>query len=164
MPQIDIKKATIKVKGGNSGQEIEVKIGEGNVSWTERRNIEYTLDKGSLDEVREGDEVPVELSLDATWEYIKGTAATDGTPSIEDALKQVNAASGWVSSDADTCRPYAVDIEILYEPTPSSCGDKETITFSDFRYEQLDHDLREGTISVSGQCNITKPTVVREAQ
>jgi len=165
--QIDLKHATITLKDGGAGsaqQSIEVTIGEGNLTYTERKNIDYTLDRGNLDEVREGDQVPVDLSLDAVWEYIKGTVGTGGTPSIEDVLKRINAASAWVSTDADACRPFAVDVEIEYLPVPSTCGDKEVITFSDFRYEELAHDLRAGTIAVSGRCNVTQASVARTAQ
>lgn len=164
--QIDLKDCTIKIKDGG-GNEIEVKIGEGNLTYTESRNIEYTLDRGNLDEVREGDQVPVDVSLDFLWDYLKGPSSdstvSGGTPTIEDALKQQGAAADWTSTDSDACRPYSVDIEITNVPTPTACGDKETILLSDFRWESLDHDLRDGSVSVSGRCNITEATVTREA-
>ena len=87
--------------------------------------------------------------------------STTGTPSIEDALKQRGAASSWVSTDSDTCRPYAVDVVIEYQPIPSSCGDAETITLSDFRYEEIAHDLRAGTFAITGRCNSKEATAVR---
>lgn len=164
---IDLKDAVIKIKDGGSN-EIEVKIGEGNFTWTEARNIEYTLDRGRLDDVRRGDEIPVDVSFDFLWEYLKGpssaSTASGGLPTIEDALKQRGAAAGWVSTDPDGCRPYAVDLVIEYTPTPAACGDKETITISDFRWESLDHDLRGASVAVSGKANVTEADVVREAQ
>ena len=164
--QIDLKKATITIQDGgltSTQESITVTVGEGNLTYTERRNIEYTLDRGLLDEVREGDEVPVDVSLDAVWDYITG-ATSSGTPTISDALKNVGEAAAWVSSDSDACRPYAVDLVITYLPTPSTCGDQEVITLSDFRYEELAQDLRAGTISISGRCNVTKATAVRTSQ
>jgi hypothetical protein len=158
--QIDLKRAIIKIKDGGSNS-LEVKIGEGNLTYDESRNVEYTLDRGTLDEVRTGDEVPVSVSMDFIWEYLKGSTGS-GTPTVEDALKQRGEASDWVSSDADTCRPYAVDLEIIYSPTPIACGDMETILLSDFRWESLSHDLRAGSVSVSGQCNVTEATVTRQ--
>ena len=97
------------------------------------------------------------------WDYLKGSTGS-GSPTVEDALKNRGEASAWVSSDADACRPYAVDLEITYTPTPASCGDQEVITLSDFRYEGLDHDLRAGTVAVTGRCNVTAATSVRSAQ
>jgi hypothetical protein len=166
MAQIDIRDAVIKIKDGGVGSaqnEIEIKVGEGNFTWTERKNMEYLLDRGNLDEVREGDQAPVEVSFEFKWEYITGGVTTTTIPSIEDALKKVEAASTWVTSDSDPCRPYAVDLEVTYTPDCSS-GDVETMTFPDFRYEELSHDLRAGQISCSGQCNVTEATVARSAQ
>ena len=160
--QIDLKNAIIKIKDGDSPQnELEVKIGEGNLTYNESRKIEYTLDRGTLDEVREGDQIPVDVSMDFIWEYLKGSTGS-GTPTVEDALKNRGEASDWVSSDADACRPYAVDIEITYSPSPVSCGDMEIILLSDFRYEGLDHDLRGGSVAVTGKCNVTEATVTRQ--
>jgi hypothetical protein len=156
----------IQIALAETANEIEVKIGEGNLSYTRARTIEYVLDRGNLDEVREGDQVPLDVSFDFQWEYISGLPAS-AIPTIEEALANEGEASTWVSSDQGAgaaCRPYAVDIEITYLPTPSTCGDQEIITFTHFRYESLDHDLRAGTVSVSGKCNILKPTAVRSAQ
>ena len=160
--QIDLKYATIEIKDG-AGASIEVTIGEGNLTYTEAKNIEYTLDRGLLDEVREGDQVPVDVSLDFVWEYLRGP--TGGTPpSVEEALKNIGNASSWTSTDTDACRPYAVDLVITYQPQPAACGDQEVITLPEYRYESLDHDLRAGTVSTSGKCNVTQATVVRSAQ
>ena len=165
--QIDLKYALLKIKDGASN-EITVKVGEGNLTWSENRNIEYTLDRGLIDEVREGDQVPMDVSFDFTWEFITGNDDSSGAPpTVEDALKKVGQAAAWTSSDADTCRPYAVDIVVEYVPNcndGSAAADKETITLPDFRWESIDHDLRAGTISVSGRCNAFVATTSRRSQ
>lgn len=164
MAQIDLKNATVIIRDGTTPtpNEIEVKLGEGNLTYSEKRNMQYMLNRGLLDEVREGDQVPMDVSFDAVWEYIKGTTGTGGVPSMEDALKKINAASGWVSTDSDACRPYAVDIVILHDPPCT--GDLEEIVLSDFRYEDLSQDLRAGTIACSGKCNVTQASVTRASQ
>ena len=164
--QIDLKNAFIYLIDGTTptANEIEIKIGEGNLTYSERKTVEYTLDRGLLDEVREGDEVPVEVRLDVVWEYIRGALNTGAPPSFEDALKNIGNASAWVSSDPDACRPFALDLQVRYFPQPISCGDQEYITISDLRYEQLDHDLRAGTISMTGRANVTAATAVRSAR
>lgn len=136
---------------------ITVKVGEGTLTYSEKRNMEYTLDRGTLDEVREGDEVPMDVKFDITWDYITGDGV--GTPSVEDALKKLGDAATWRSSDLDACKPYAVDVVIEY--TPDCAGDPEVITLPDFRWESLDHDLKAGTISCTGKCNATVADVVR---
>lgn len=163
----DIKNALIKIEDGTPGtpNSITVKIGEGTVGWTERKERRYILDRGLLDDVRNEDEAPLEVNLDFMWEYIKGTSGSAGVPSVNDALKRIGAAAAWVSTDADACRPFAVNIVIYYTPTPAICGDKETITLPDFRYEQVEFDARSPeNVSVTGHCNVTEPVIVREAQ
>ncbi len=139
--------------------EIEIKIGDGNLTYSEKRNIKYIKDRGRLSTVRQEDDEPVEVKMDAIWEFIK--ASSGQIPTIEDALKKRGEASDWVTSAADTCEPYAVDIEVLYTP-PCSGEQKERITLVDFRWEQFEHDLRQGMFSVSGKCNATEASVARE--
>ncbi|KKM98414.1 hypothetical protein LCGC14_1158190 [marine sediment metagenome] len=166
--QIDLKNATLKLIDGDTPtpNEIEIKIGEGNLTYSENKNIEYTLNRGLLDEVREGDEVPMDIAFDLVWDYISGNQDSAAVPPlVEDVLKNINNAAGWISTDSDTCRPFAVDVVIEYVPDcgAGAAGDIETITLPDFRYETLDHDLRAGTISCSGRCNAKTATVVRAA-
>lgn len=157
MARIDLKYCTIKIKDGSTN-EVTIKVGDGTLSWDERRNMEYQMDRGNLDTVREGDQVPLDLNIDLVYEYVTGTGAT-ANPS--DALKRVNAAAAWVSSDSDTCAPYAVDVEVVYDPTCSGSNTTETLLFSDFRYESLSHDIKASTIRCSGKCNVTRVTATR---
>jgi hypothetical protein len=161
MAQIDFKKCTVKIKDGSTTpNELEIKSGPGNVTWSEKKTREYMPDRGLLDGVRDADEEPLDLSFEFQWIFLKSiTGAT--TPTIEEALKGTGAASDWVSVDSDTCQPYAVDIEIEYDPDCTG-NIKEIILFEDFRYENLAHDLRAGTVSVTGRCNVTEPTITRE--
>jgi len=165
--QIDLKQAILYLKGGGVGESLEVKIGEGNLTFTEARNIDYMLNRGVLDDVREGDQVPVDVSFDFKWVYRKGpssaSTASGGTPTVDDVLKNEGAAANWTSSDTDTCRPYAVDVELVYTPDCST-GDIETITLADFRFESLNSDTSAGTVACSGKCNIRRITAVRTAQ
>ena len=144
--QLDLKNMTIKVKDGTGTPlEVEMKVGEGNLTYSEKKTIEYTLDRGVLDEVREGDEVPVEVSFDLTWEIMLGGE-------IKEIIKGDDHTTSYVSTDADPCRPYACDIEITY--TPPCTGANEVVTLPDFRWESIDSDLRAGTLSVTGKCNV----------
>jgi hypothetical protein len=137
---------------------LQIRIGEGNVMWTEKRPIVYVKDRGLLDTVREGDEEPVEVKLDATWVFLK--ASTGQTPTIEDVLKKRGEAANWVTSATDTCEPYAVDLIIEYTP-PCSTEQMEIYELRDFRYEELAQDLKQGQISISGKCNTVEATVTR---
>ena len=164
--KIDLKRCVLSILDGSTpAEEIDITVGEGNLTYVERKNMNYVLDRGVLDDVVEGDEVPIDVSFEFTWEYISGqTSGSGATPTIEDALKQLNLASTWVSTDADACRPYSVDLRVVHTPSPANCGDIETTTLSDFRHEELNHDLRAGTVSCTGKCNVTEATVARTAQ
>lgn len=161
MATISLKKCAFKIKDGTSPvNSLTVHIGDGNITWTESRNIEYKLDRGVVDDVREGDDVPMDVNFTFTWIFLKSDTGEPVT--VEEALKQTGAASGWTSSDADTCRPYAVDLEITYDP---ACGvtKKEVITLPDYRWEKFDHDPKTGMVTCSGKCNATQALKARSS-
>ena len=139
-------------------QELEIKIGDGNVTYTEHKEYQYLLDRGDLDTVREGNEVPMDVKLDCVYEHI--TTGTSETISPMDAIKGVGSAAEWVSSSSDLCEPYAVDLEVEHEP---SCGvtQDETTLFPDFRPDTKEVNFKDATISVSGKCNASEPVVSR---
>lgn len=162
MSQFDLKNATIRFKdGAGTPKELAIKVGEGTLSFSEKQPREYTRDRGKLDSVRDGDEEPMDVSFDLIWEFLQSNTTINPTP--EDALKQRGGAADWISSDSDVCAPYAVDIEIFYDPQCST-EDIEIITLPDFRWEQIDHDAKAGTLSVSGRCNAKQATIARQAQ
>lgn len=161
MPWLDLKNCTFKIKdGASTPNEVTIKIGSGNLNWTEKKTREYAPDRGVLDEVRNADQEPMDLSFDFVWEFLKSTAGAQ-TPTVEEALKGTGPAASWTSVDADACAPFAVDIEVTYDP---SCAgiQKEIYLFPDFRYETLGHDMRAGTVSCSGRCNVVEPTITRQ--
>jgi hypothetical protein len=139
-------------------RQLQIRIGEGNVSWTEKRMITYVKDRGKLDTVRKGDEDPVEVKLDATWVFLK--ASTGQTPTIEDVLKNRGEAASWTTSGSDPCEPYCVDLVIEYTP-PCTSEKLEIYTIRDFRYEELGHDLKAGQLSVTGKANVIEVDVAR---
>jgi len=140
-------------------QQIEIKVGDGNVTYTEHRTYEYMLDRGDLDTVREGDQVPLDVRLEATYEHI--TTGTSETISPIDALKGTDGAAEWVTSATDQCEPYAIDIEIEHTP-PCGSAQKEITLFPDFRADTKEVNLKDATISLTGKCNVIEPDVDRE--
>ena len=140
--------------------ELEIKIGDGNVTYTEANEYESDLDRGILDPVRAGDQVPMDVNLDFVYEYV--TTGTGETTSPMDALKQIGDATEWRSSSADPCEPYAVDVEVIHTPLCTT-QEIESTVFPDFRSESREPDLGEAAVSVSGRCNATQPIVTRSA-
>jgi len=141
---------------------IDVTLGEGNFTWSEKKPREYLRNRGRLNTVRDGDEEPVEVKLDAEYEFITGVAASE-LPTPVDVVKQKGEAAGWVSTSDDRCEPFSIDLELEYTPLCSGV-DKEIVTIADYRNESIDFDPKAGTFSFSGKANVTEATVVRVAQ
>lgn len=139
-------------------QRVEINVGEGNLTWSETKEYEYLRNRGDLDTVKEGDEQPVEMSMEFVYDYIKTESGQTITP--VDAIKQIGEAAEWVSSSADLCEPYCVDI-LAKHCVPCGTDEDEDVLFVDFRRESLDFDMDEATIAVSGRCNVSEPTVMR---
>jgi hypothetical protein len=139
-------------------QELQVTIGEGNLTWTEAKEYEYLLDRGDLDTVKEGDEQPLEVSLEFVYDHV--TTGTGESVTPVDAVKGTGGADEWVSSSSDLCEPYAVDM-VIRHCVPCGTDEDEEITFPDFRYESLEYDLSEATIAVSGRCNVSEASSIR---
>lgn len=140
------------------GRSIEITVGDGNLTWSETKNYNYDLDRGSLDTVRTGDEEPIEVSLDLVFEFIRSLSADE--PTVDEALKNKDRASGWTTSATDICEPYSVDI-VVEQLQPCGSVAPEMYIFPDYRHESLDFDMDEATISMSGRCNVLEPTITR---
>jgi hypothetical protein len=144
-----------------TNQQIDIKIGDGNITYTENTNYDYDLDRGLIDTVREGDQAPMDVNIDFVYEYI--TTGTGEAITPMDAIKRKGGASEWVNGAADPCEPYAIDIEVEYTP-PCGGAEKELTLFPDFRPDSKEVDFGEAAVSVSGRCNALEPVITRVAQ
>ena len=135
-------------------QQINVKIGEGNLTYTEHRDYTYLLDRGLLDTVREPKDVPMDVKLDAVYEHI--TSGTSEAVCPMDALKGYNSAGEWVSSSPDQCEPYCIDVLVEYDP-PCAQVNRETSVFPMFRAETREINYNAATIVLTGKCMAKEP-------
>jgi hypothetical protein len=142
-------------------QCLEIKLGDGTLTYSETKNREYKLNRGIIDKVRNGDQAPMDVATTFAWTHIT-SHSSETIPSVEDCLKNRGLAATWVST-GQGCDPFAVNLVI--KNSPLVCvGETHTIekvVFPEFRYEKLDHDAKAGTVSLSGKCNATEPTVTR---
>ncbi len=163
--KFDLKKSSVYLVDGATGtgkpNKVALRVGDGNVEFDETKVREYVKDRGVLYDVRDGDEEPIDVSLDIIWEHLKSASGEGVTP--EDFLKFRNGASAFVSSDSNLCRPKAVDIWIVYDPACST-EQIEKIELPDFRYEKLNHNAKQGMLKCTGKCNATEATITRIAQ
>jgi hypothetical protein len=137
-------------------QEVEIHVGDGDMKWTEADQYKYWLERGSLDTVAKGDDVPMEVSMNFTFDQVKSGTGETVTP-IE-AIKGIGQAIEWRSTSSDACEPYACDIEV--EDTRSCSSEHaRTYTFPDFRSEKRDYDVKTAAVAVSGKCNAVEPVI-----
>lgn len=139
-------------------QEVAIKIGDGNLTYTRSKDYEYLLDRGVLDTVKENDEVPMDVTIDGVYEFV--TTGTGESITPVDAIYGEGGADEFVSASSDLCEPYCVDIQMTHAP---SCGatENEVTVFPDFRADTAEFDISDATISFTGRCKATKPTVTR---
>lgn len=140
---------------------LDIRVGEGNVNWSEKKPREYKKDRGLLYQVRDGDEEPMDVNLSMMYEFL--TASTGEPPTPEDVIKKRGEAADWVSSDPDTCAPFCINIVILHQPAGCTQFEKEKTVLPFFRYEDLPHDPKAGSISMTGKCNAKEAIVTRIA-
>jgi len=134
-----------------SPNSITIKIGEGNLTYSEKRPVEFKLDRGNLDTVREADQEPIDVSFEFTWEYISAESGAS-VPTVEDALKRLDNASAWFNAASDPCRPDSVNISVDNDPSCASV-EKEVTEITEFYHETLDHDIDSGQVSCAGRAN-----------
>lgn len=154
----DLKQCTLYlVDGSTPANQLEIKFDEGSLKYTRKRNIEYKKNRGLLDAVREGDEEPLEVSFEGRFNAIVSSSGDEVT--VTEFLEKEGAASAYTTTGT-ACEPDAVDLVLEVSHDCGSVED-EVVTFEQFRFESIGGDFKAGTISVSGKCNVVKPSAVR---
>lgn len=139
-------------------QEADVKVGDGNITYTINKNYEYDLDRGLLDAVREGDQAPMDITMDFSYENVRTGTGEKVTP--VDIFTQEGAAAEWVSSSDDPCEPYAINVILKHQPPCGTTLGEATI-FPDVRCDSIDFDIDDASISVTARSKAVKPTYLR---
>jgi hypothetical protein len=161
---IDLKECTIFILDRNAANFIAVRVGEGNLTYSVKRNIDTKKSRGNLHQIREGEEEAIALSFQFVWDHIVGSSGDP--PTVEDALYRRGEAAAWVSTSTDSLAPFCVDIQIVHEkecvlPNLDPLDQSEYYHFSQFHFQSLDHDPKSATVDCKGICNRVKPIVVR---
>ncbi len=143
---------------------LQIKLGDGNFTYSEKKPREFKKDRGILDLVRDADEEPIDVSFQLQYEELTSSDPGSDPPTPEDALKRRGSAADWVSAYiVDPCAPYCINIRFDHVPPNCSGFETERVILPYFFYEMLDHDVKAGTISVSGKCNAKEASVTRFA-
>lgn len=143
-----------------TGRCLDIKVGDGNISWDETYNYEYEMDRSRIDSVVEGDDEPLSVTLDLVYEFV--TAVTGSlVPTPEDVLKKRGEATDWITAGADPCEVFAVDVEV--DHAPPCAAEHEITTFPEFRWDNISHDLGQASLNVRARCKTIEPTTIRRA-
>lgn len=156
---IDLKNSTVYfVDGTGTPKTLEIKIDEGNLTYTVKRNLEAKKNRGILDYIKEGDQENMDVSLECRFAGIKSDTGEYVLP--YEFLTKTGAASSYVSTGGANCEAYCIDIVVH---VVRDCGTllNEIITFPKFTYSSIGGDFKAGTLSVQGICNATAPTSIR---
>lgn len=141
------------------GRFLQIRVGEGTLTWSEKKPREYKKDRGILYEVRNADEEPMDVTMSFMYELL--TASTGDPPTPSDVLKRRGEAADWLSTASDQCSPYCVNIRLDHSPAGCTTFEVERVVLPFFYYESLDHNPKEGMINVQGKCNAKEAIVSR---
>ena len=189
--KIDLKNCTLFIRQttvsatapleADQGNFMIVKFGEGTFNFTIHKNMTYELDRGKLDDVRHGDEAPIDVSFGGKYESIMSAPAVSNPAipalrslyrnqlTIPEALrgKMFDGVTThpWNNVNLErenwlTCTPYCVALELhndLRRECPDTTALGEALLFRYFRAESIDPDMKAGTLSVTGKANILRP-------
>jgi hypothetical protein len=162
---INFTPALVAVVADNAGVDVfgvflQIKVGDGTITWSEKKPREYKKDRGKLDQVRDGDEEPIDVTINLMYEEL--TASSGNPPTPEDVLKQRGEAADWVSTETDDpCAPFAINVRLDHQPPNCTSVQAERVVLPRFRYESLDHNPKDGMINCQGKCNATEAEVTR---
>ena len=139
-------------------QQLEIKVGDGDLKYTQSYPYKYDKDRGHLDNVRHGDNEPMDVSMNFTFEHIR--SGTSEPPTPVEAIKQEGAASNWVTYSSDPCQPYSVGV-LSRTSRPASRRKTRNFLFPDYRVEKIEPDFKNANIAINGKCNVTEPIITR---
>ncbi len=185
--QIDLKNTIlfIKTRALTTGDLLFValKFAEGNLSVDIAKNYMYRGNRGKLDDVRRGDDVPLSVSFSGKFTFMTSNFEGDGSGpeenyTVHEMLEGVEYGNvdthgqakfrgtreSWLNDFG--CPPYCCDIEIHNNPSlecPDSEALGEAFLIRYFRVEGLPTDLSSGSCNVTGKAHVVRPITMRVA-
>lgn len=159
MPVRNFRDGTLKIQDGTeTPNEITVLYADGNLKWSETHEIKTILDRGSLSELKRGNDVPVSGSFSKKYDKIIARD-TDAAPSVYEAVFGKGRAASWVST-SDYCGVYTC--RLIWEIYDECLGETETITFEKCSFTKADVEEAEEVNKQSFEFtdNEIEPTIV----
>lgn len=155
----NLRDATLKIVDATATElTCTVALLEGDLAWSRKQSVNVIKDRGTLHNLRKGDEEACSVSFSVKFTGCYSESA--GDPSPYEALTNEEDASVWVSTTAATSDLYTVDLLFSYVD-PGSADGVEYLNFTDFAVEDI--SFKEGdeynTLSVSGIALCTGPAI-----
>ena len=163
MLPIDLKDCTFFVIDGTGLNFVAIRIGEGNFTYSRKRNVEPRKSRGNLYQSREGEEEPIDISFQFVWDEIKSSGSEP--PTLEEIFD--GTAPGWVTATTnDPDGPFTVNLQIVrsftcQRPNATTYTDGETYNFPEFNTQELSHSVKDATVDCKGFSNRVSPTISR---
>lgn len=160
---VDLKNCTLFLIDGTGANFVGIRIGEGNFTYVNKRNLERQKSRGLLNAVREGEEQEVQITFQFIWEEF--ISSEGDAPTLDEIFN--GQAAGWTSATFnDPYSPFSVHLQIVntwtcYSPVGTPHANVHTLNFADFFYEELNHSLKDATVDCSGFSNRSKPTALK---
>ena len=139
---------------------VEMKIGEGDVEFTETQPVIVDTDRGEVDGMRLGVEEGMTVSTSFVYNWLR---ASSGDPiTVYEALKRKGDAASWHNAAENPCEPYQVDMFIIDSP---DCGSEqaEVMFFRRMRATSISASVQGAAVSVEGTCMAVEPDIQRVA-
>lgn len=165
---IILRNCTVKfLDGAGTPAELTLYIDDGNVQVTTANQYNRRMNRGKVAGgfVTKGDDVPMELSINARFLGFKSIGAGAANLSIQEFLDGGDGTTTLVSTADEECEAFCVDVEIEEGADPDCPAipavNPELAIYPKFRAESLQVDYKTGMINLSGFCFATRPTATR---
>jgi len=160
MVPIELKNCNFFLIDGTGSNFITIRIAEGALNYSTKKDIQERKSRGNLWQLREGEEQCGEVNFQFVWNLITSSSPEPST--IEEVL--YGQAPGWTNASPDPYGPFTVNIQVVNRiPCYGISGGfiTETHNFPEFAFGNLDHALKESSVDCKGIYNRTKPIIVR---
>jgi hypothetical protein len=161
-PPIELKNCNLYILDATGSNYLAVRIGEGTLTYSTKKDIIPRKSRGNLYQLREGEEQVTEVNFQFIWDNI--TSSGEEPPTVEEALDGL--APGWVSASnaVDPHGPYTTNLQLVNQvPCYGVSGGfiTETFNFPIFAYTDLSHSVKDSMVDCKGISNRPKPIIVR---
>lgn len=137
----NMRDGILKIQDGTNGtpNEITVLYADGDLKWTITRNVQQIMDRGSLGQLKKGNDEPVTGSFTKKYDQVIARSS-DANPSVYEAITGSGSAASWAST-SNYCGVYTC--RLIFEIYDSCRGETEKITFEKCHFGKIDFSEEE---------------------